>query len=180
MMEMMDPGVEIALIVACGTITSGLFSFLSLFVSGRITAAQRREEREADRKDRQDVADKVDRAAARANEVARVAAEVAADAAHSADGLQRGIGQIHTLVNDNLTTAKQGELNHARIALKALERLPQSQANDRDALAMASLRDRIAVLGVNLADRGIQQRQLDSEIAKDAKDAKDAKNPWIR
>jgi hypothetical protein len=153
--------------------TSGLAVAVASPILGNwLSARERRIEKQEDYRRQDEVAAKVDQAAQRATEVARVAAAVATEAASTASDLQAGMKQIHTLVNDNLTNAKFGELSQARISLKVQKRLPKPNSDDRAQLKATSTR--IRELEVQLRERGIQQQLLDFD-AKAAKDAKDAK-----
>jgi hypothetical protein len=112
----------------------------------------------------------------KADEVAAVAAQVARSvaAATKADVSETHaqLKQIHTLVNSDMTAARQGELNQARLTLVMLRRIVAlTEAAGRD-ITSAELSEierteqRIAELEAIIADRMTQFRLAEAEIQK--------------
>jgi hypothetical protein len=101
---------------------------------------------------------------ARTNEVARLAAETARNQTAKLD-------QIHTLVNSDMTAARQSELDQHKAMLVVLQRVVSmayakgTDPDPADVQAIEQTRRRIDELEAILADRLIQFRQAEADIA---------------
>ncbi len=186
----MDTVTSVAVIVLCGTLFSALAAALSPILTARVYARSRQAERAEDRADRLEVASKVEAAARRADDVAvqakRAAAlllnaqqesiarteEVAKVAAAANDVTTSQLKQIHTLVNSDMTAARQAELDQTRLSLVLLRRMiardvTDGRSPDPDDLAAIDLAEaRITNLTAILADRLEQQRMAEAEMDK--------------
>ncbi len=106
---------------------------------------------------------------ARTNEVARLAAAAQVEAAAKLDQLGLQTKRIHTLVNSEMTAARQAELDQTRAMIVVLKRviaLAESRGlrvASEDAEALESAQDRAAELEAILADRLVQVREVEAE-----------------
>jgi hypothetical protein len=122
--------------------------------------AMARERRAVDRQD--EVAARVAEAAIKADQVARVAATVAADT-------KKQLDQIHTLVNSDMTAARQAELDQTRRALAVLMRLVDKDRAMGNAPSISDFEEigrnqtRINDLEKILADRLAQLKASEAE-----------------
>jgi hypothetical protein len=100
----------------------------------------------------------------RTDEVARLAAE-------NADRADTKLNQIHTLVNSDMTAARQSELDQTRAMLVVLKRvtalaaLRGEHADPEDLDAIARTEKRISSLEAILADRMVQLREVEAAAA---------------
>ncbi len=143
-----DTGVEIALIVTCGTFAGIVGNAISQTVLSRLAGAQRhteraedRAEREEDRKRRDDVAERAEEATRRASDVATILAQNTKKVADRADALLESNVNIekkvdavteiavttHGLVNSALTEVKQSNLDGLRRELVLMIQLGSSR-----------------------------------------------------
>jgi len=161
-----------------------LFIFLAAVLLAIITplatvfasSYARRKEREDDRKDRAEVAAQVREAAKRAQEAAALLvesnAEVAAAAAKAAERTNGQLKQIHTLVNNQLTTAISTAMDGLKtglISMKELIEVKKSLGQEPTAdtiAAVAALEARISELSQQLVDR----RSAAEAVAKEQKE----------
>lgn len=167
----MDPNVEIGLIVGIGTTISACAPVLH----GWMTNRQRRRERKEDRDERDEVAEKAAEAArlliVQTDKVAKAAAIAAADT-------KTQLKQIHTLVNSDMTAARQSELNLAReLLLEKQGTLARDQEDRRPTsqeylTAIDALKTHIVELEQILADRLVRMRAVETEAAAAAAAAK--------
>jgi hypothetical protein len=172
----MDPTVEIAIIGSLSVTAAAL----SPIVQARIANRQRQRERDEDRADRKEVAAKVDAAADQAREAARLLSdaqqvtisktdEVATEAKAATAETRSQLKQIHTLVNSDMTAARQGELDQVRLNLTTLRKVVLLGAEmgrppaDEDSVAIETAEARIKELEGILADRLSQMRVIEAE-----------------
>lgn len=185
----MEPNTLAALTVAAGATASAVGTFLAPVVLMYLTSRERRRDKLEDYRRQDEVAAKVDRAAAQAavtqqanirrtDEVARVAAAAAAE--------QRSqLKQIHTLVNSDMTAARQGELDQTRATLVMLKKIVAMDARDgrppqaEDVAAIGATESRIKELQAILADRLVQMKAVEAEI-RDAATAKSVEEAAAR
>jgi hypothetical protein len=112
-----------------------------------------------------------DRLAANQAEVMRRGDEVARLAAKSQAETNTQLKQIHTLVNSDMTAARQEELNQTRQALDALQRIiardyeDERAPSEADLAAVVEKEARIEELTAILADRRVQQLVVEKEQA---------------
>jgi hypothetical protein len=107
---------------------------------------------------------------ARTDEVARLAAIAQAEAGAKLDQLDLQTKRIHTLVNSDMTAARQSELDQTRAMVIVLERVTTLAArttgaspDPRDLAALEAARSRISDLEAILADRLAQMRIVEAE-----------------
>ncbi len=119
----MEPGTEIALIVGIGASISALSPVLLAYTTNK----QHRRDREEDRLERETVATRAANVAKELKDVQKTTLAVTKDnavaAAVSAADAKTQLKQIHTLVNSNLTAARQSELNQTKLLLVAMKRV---------------------------------------------------------
>lgn len=107
--------------------------------------------------------------------------EVSVRAAANAKEARSQLKQIHTLVNNDMTAARQAELDAKRDTLAALKRIVTAAqrnnepVNTRDLEEIAANEQRIQELEGILADRLAQLRLVDAEILSSATANRDAK-----
>ncbi len=138
-------------------IIAGMMAVASPFVLTVLNRSERRRERIEDfaRQDR--VAAKVD--------------DVAATAKTATVQITNQLGVIHTLVNSDMTAARQSELDQVRLNLIMLRRLGSlrhemgQEPVEEDEVAIASAEGRIGELEAILADRLAQMRIIEAEAA---------------
>ena len=165
-MEELNPNVYLAIIAAFVALVTPLSTVWA-------TSYARRSDRAEDRKDRAEVAAQVVQAAKKAEEAANLLvesnAEVAKAAAKSDERTNGQLKQIHTLVNNNLTTAVSTALDalkSARVSTKELIELKKSlgQSPTTESLAsVAAMESRISELGQQLMDRKIAAETVERE-----------------
>jgi len=106
---------------------------------------------------------------ARQDEVAAAALLAAQDAARQAENSSRKLDRIHTLVNSDMTAARQGELDQTRAMAAIQERVVRAttaaagKPDPVDVQALQRTRARIAELEAILADRLAQFREVEIE-----------------
>jgi hypothetical protein len=171
-----DPLVVLAMIAAVPTAVAGL----TPIIVARLARGDRIRERLEDKEARDAVAAKVDAAAVQAeraavllrNEQQRTAAataQVARTTAATTLETRAQLGQIHTLVNSEMTAARQAELTQTRITLSVLKRLTLKVQDagceaDQDDLAMIEVATaRICELEAILADRAVQGAKAEAD-----------------
>ncbi len=184
----MDPGVEIALIVTCGTFAGIVGTALSQTVISRMTASQRREERAEDRNERAEDRKRRDAVAEQAAEAARLlldqqtsiakkASEAAAllvqNTRHVAEQsvallvsnvkLEKKVDVVHGLVNSALTTVKLSEYDGLvrELALKEeniILRRATGEMPSKDTI------DYMEVLQAKIADLKVELADRSSEV----------------
>lgn len=95
--------------------------------------------------------------------------EVAVRVESTTTEVRAQLTQIHTLVNSNLTTALQGELDQTRRSLVLLYRLAvltPGEATVEELAVIEQTRAHIAELEANLVDRATQTKIADGEISR--------------
>jgi hypothetical protein len=107
---------------------------------------------------------------ARTDEVARLAAISAKTADAKLDQIDLQAKRIHTLVNSDMTAARQSELDQTRAMVVVLTRViqlanrtPGAQPDPQDVQALESARLRVTDLESILADRMAQMREVEAE-----------------
>lgn len=154
---------DVVSIVVLGSIavfTAVTAPLLLTYMTSRIRAEERRLDYE-----------RQDKIAERVAEVARVTAESADHVTEKLNKISNQAAQIHTLVNSDMTAARQAELDATRVVLRVLKRVVRTSLDkgvrpdqpDLDAIDDATAR--ISELEQILADRMLQFRKAEDEIA---------------
>jgi hypothetical protein len=105
----------------------------------------------------------------RQDEVASRVSEVAVKAARVASRTEHQLGQIHTLVNSDMTAARQAELDQTRKHLTTLARLIEADLRRGEEPSLEDLEEqskmqaRASELEAILADRLVQLRAVDKK-----------------
>lgn len=126
------------------------------------TARTRRSERREDYRRQDEIAERV-------AEVARATAASAAATKTQLNGISNQATQIHTLVNSDMTSARQAELDQTRVVLAVLRRVVAVTVEKGlpplpdDLIAIQEAVDRISELESILADRLTQLRLSEQE-----------------
>jgi hypothetical protein len=163
----MDPAVIVTLVISvAGVIFASITAPLIL---AHRTERMHREDQLADYQRQDKVARAAEIAAAAAQDAARLAQDQARDAASKLDDLSAQTQRIHTLVNSDMTAARQEELDQAESLIVVLQRVIQL-ARDKgimpdpsDTDALERTRRRRDQLELILADRLAQFRASESE-----------------
>ncbi len=148
----MDSVVQIAMIVATGSAFSAV---IAPIVQSSILYRQRRRERLEDYERQDRIAAKVD--------------QVADTAASNAISTNNQLKQIHTLVNSDMTAARQSELEQTRVSLALMRKLVAqdiaagADISIEDRATIESTEARIKELEQILADRLVQLRIVEAE-----------------
>jgi hypothetical protein len=106
---------------------------------------------------------------ARTDEVARLAAATAASTELKLDQLDLQTKRIHTLVNSDMTAARQEQLDQTRVTVQILERVialavSKGQVPEpQDVLDLSTAKESIANLEAILADRMEQMRKVQAD-----------------
>jgi len=155
--------------VALAIITSIFASVTAPLILAHRTERMHREDQLADYQRQDKVAAAAAAAAVAAQEAARVAQAQAVDAASKLDDLGAQTHRIHTLVNSDMTAARQEELEQAESLIVVLQRVIQlakdkgimPDPSDVDALERTQRRrDQLELI---LADRLAQFRASETE-----------------
>lgn len=107
---------------------------------------------------------------ARTDEVARLTALSAKRADEKLDQIDLQARRIHTLVNSDMTAARQSELDQTRAVVVVLrrvialaERTRGAEPDERDVTALSAANKRVIDLEAILADRMAQMREVEAE-----------------
>jgi hypothetical protein len=152
-----DPVVQIAIVVAVGSAITALSASLSPIILARINNRLRTRERAEDF-ERQDAVTR------RTEEVARIAAVNATDT-------RTQLKQIHTLVNSDMTAARQSELDQTILSLALMRRVISlietvgQEPSTEDLATIEQTEKRIIELRAMLADRLVQMKEVEAATA---------------
>lgn len=175
---MRDPAFLSAIIVAL--IVSCVAPLLMGWVSGErkktavleatAKAKQERDQEAADRRaDKQQDWAREDIVAERVEQAAKDLAAANAGFANQLKVIDDQGKINHILLNSNMTRAMQAELDAKRLLLLALRRLAGSDTEaEEDAALILVTEAKVAELEKDLAERAVQQKTVDAELAKQA------------
>jgi hypothetical protein len=161
-----------------GAVIVGALALVGQAWQRRGDARIRREEKEQDWARQDQVAEKLLKAQAatlvRTDEVARLAAQQSSTVALQLAALHTQAVDIHTLVNSDMTAARQELLDQTRILLGLYERTISAdldagrEPRPADVQALDDAREKVTELTLVLADRLAQQRIVEANAQQPA------------